>query len=65
MRAAVHFFLVAGVVIVSIAGATWVLDALGVPMVPGFGWDDVIFGTIVATGVTVGMSAIRSFAKAA
>jgi hypothetical protein len=58
----VHFFLVAGITIVSIMGATMLLDALGIPQVAGFGWDDVLLGTITAAGTVVGMAFLRKVA---
>jgi hypothetical protein len=62
MSAAVHFLLVAGITIVSIMGATFALDALGVPQVAGFGWDDVLLGTITAAGTVLGMALLRKVA---
>jgi hypothetical protein len=62
VSAAIHFLLVAGITIVSIMGATFALDALGVPQVSGFGWDDVLLGTITAAGTVIGMALLRKVA---
>lgn len=55
MHSLIHFAVVAGLTIVSIIGAHFVLDQFGIPQADGFGWDDVILGTVTALGVTTGM----------
>jgi len=58
----IHFVIVAGITIVSIMGATMLLDAFGIPQVAGFGWDDVILGTVTAAGVVIGTVLMKKVA---
>lgn len=60
MRGIVHFAIVAGATTLSMQLAARALDAVGMEQAPGFGFDDVAMGVLVAAGVSLTLGVLKS-----